>query len=99
MATFTEAVSVSGQSSDETFPFVRAPLEKLMESKMNMDGHSVPQASERRREICERTRTKYAAMGIFLNDPEYLTLIAKWIDREITMTEVALRWQSFRLRL
>ena len=96
MATFTKAVSASGQSPDETFALVRVPLEKLMESEINMDGRSAPQASQRRREIFERTRARYAATGIFLDDPEYLTLIAKWIEGEITMTEVALRWHQGR---
>jgi hypothetical protein len=68
----------------------------LMESKLNIDQPSLPPVSERRREIFERTQAKYAGVGIHLDDPQYLTLIEKWIDGEITMPEAAARWDEAR---
>lgn len=75
---------------------VRVRVEKLMESKLNIDAPPLPSASERRREIFERTRAKCANAGINLDDPQYLTLIEKWIDGEITMPEAAARWDRAR---
>jgi hypothetical protein len=60
----------------------------------NVESHlPVP---ERRRKIFEQTNAKYAAAGIFLNDPDYLALIEKWIDGEITMPVAAARWDQVR---
>jgi len=67
-----------------------------MESKLNIDAPSLPSVSERRREIFERTRAKYAGVGIHLDDPQYLNLIEKWIGGEITMPEAAARWDEAR---
>ena len=88
------AVSDSGQSTGETFVLARVRLEKLMESKLNSDERSLPQVSERRREIFERTRAKYAGVGIHLDDPEYLNLIERWIVGDITMPEAAAGWDQ-----
>jgi hypothetical protein len=69
-----------------------------MESDANIENPLLLQVSRRRREIFERTQAKYAAAGIHLDHPEYLVLIEKWIDAEITMPEAAARWDQARKR-
>lgn len=54
--------------------------------------------SERRRQIFERTKVKFAAAGIELNDLEYLALIKSWIEGEITMPMVATQWDEIKKR-
>lgn len=84
------------KSTGETFVLVRVRIKTRMESKLNIDAPSLTSVSERRREIFERTRAKYAGVGIHLDDPQYLKLIGKWIAGEITMPEAAARWDEAR---
>ena len=88
-------VSGSGQIDGRDF-CARVRLKMRMESKLNIDGPSLPSVSARRREIFERTQAKYAGVGIHLDDPEYLNLIEKWIVGDITMPEAAARWDQAR---
>jgi hypothetical protein len=50
--------------------------------------------SERRQAIFEKMQARYLAAGIILDDPEYLALIRKWIDGEVTMPHAAEEWDG-----
>lgn len=67
-----------------------------MESNENALSLPFPDISERRREIFERTKAKYAVVGIALGDPEYLALISKWIDGAIAMSDAAAQWDKVK---
>jgi hypothetical protein len=70
-----------------------------MESSDTPDAPDTPpftDISERRHRIFERTKARYVASGMALDDPEYLDLIARWIDVEITMPEAAAQWDEIR---